>query len=82
MIEAAADRHVREAMALCKKRRHAGKPYPAQAMPVSLGGCPLSGTADKIVHFVRHGEAQHNRLAAEPGAIPCQMLQAVSEPNG
>lgn len=62
--EPASDRHLLEVIALCQKRIRAGIPWAARC-------CTLSHADGKVVHFIRHGQAVHNLLAAEPGAIKC-----------
>lgn len=68
------DRHMQEVHVLCQRRRDEGRPWAARACPVSIPG------AGKVVHFIRHGQAQHNALAAAPGAAACCCKR--KEPNG
>lgn len=68
------DRHVREVTALCQRRRDEGRPWAARACPVSIPG------PGKVVHFIRHGQAEHNALAAASAAAACGCKR--SEPNG
>jgi broad specificity phosphatase PhoE len=68
------DRHIQEVDELCQRRRDEGRPWTARASPA---GIPGSG---KVVHFIRHGQAEHNALAAASGAPACHCKR--SEPGG
>ena len=69
-------RHVAEVRALRRARREAGR--------APLARCTPAGTATggmvKTVHFVRHGQAAHNALAAQSGATKCGCKRR--EPGG
>ena len=68
------DGHLKDVAVLCRKRREEGRPWAARCMPSNIGG------GGKVVHFIRHGEADHNALAAEDGAAACGCKRA--EPTG
>lgn len=59
------DQHIQEVTELCQRRRDQGRPWAARACPVAIPG------PGKVVHFIRHGQAEHNALAAASGAAAC-----------
>ncbi len=68
------DRHIQEVNELCQRRRDEGRPWAARACPVAIPG------PGKVVHFIRHGQASHNALAAASGAAACGCKR--SSPDG
>ena len=66
------DHHVKEVIELRQKRQRIGHTWAARVTPFSIDphGTAVANMAagSKVVHFVRHGEAQHNALAAVAGA--------------
>ena len=75
----ATDRHVQEVVALRHKRQRAAIPWAARAAALAEKD-PVSAKPFKTVHFIRHGQAVHNWLAAKLGAKKCGCKR--STPDG
>jgi hypothetical protein len=86
------DRHLVQVQVLAEQRRAAGKRARVRCMLMlsgaggggagggGAGSGGAGGGSSKVVHFVRHGQAVHNALAAAEGAVPCRCKRG--EPMG